>query len=171
MDLKTLIRTIPDFPEEGVLFRDITPVLQDSEGLKAAINQMQDCFKDIDFDLIVGPESRGFIFGVPLAYNLNKGFIPVRKKGKLPYNTIQKEYALEYGTAIVEMHIDAIKPGQKIVVVDDLLATGGTSKAIVDLVEEAGGEIIKLIYLIELKALKGREVLKGYNVESIIKYW
>ncbi|NLJ88851.1 MAG: adenine phosphoribosyltransferase [Epulopiscium sp.] len=170
MDLKTLIRTIPDFPEEGVLFRDITPVLQDSEGLKAAINQMQDCFKDIDFDLIVGPESRGFIFGVPLAYNLNKGFIPVRKKGKLPYNTIQKEYALEYGTAIVEMHIDAIKPGQKIVVVDDLLATGGTSKAIVDLVEEAGGEIIKLIYLIELKALKGREVLKGYNVESIIKY-
>jgi adenine phosphoribosyltransferase len=170
MDLKTLIRTIPNFPEEGVLFRDITPVLQDSEGLKAAINQMQDCFKDIDFDLIVGPESRGFIFGVPLAYNLNKGFIPVRKKGKLPYNTIQKEYALEYGTAIVEMHIDAIKPGQKIVVVDDLLATGGTSKAIVDLVEEAGGEIIKLIYLIELKALKGREVLKGYNVESIIKY-
>ncbi|HOA80371.1 MAG TPA: adenine phosphoribosyltransferase [Defluviitaleaceae bacterium] len=170
MDLKTLIRTIPDFPEEGVLFRDITPVLQDSEGLKAAINQMQDCFKDIDFDLIVGPESRGFIFGVPLAYNLNKGFIPVRKKGKLPYNTIPKEYALEYGTAIVEMHIDAIKPGQKIVVVDDLLATGGTSKAIVDLVEEAGGEIIKLIYLIELKALKGREVLKGYNVESIIKY-
>ncbi|HOQ16084.1 MAG TPA: adenine phosphoribosyltransferase [Defluviitaleaceae bacterium] len=170
MDFKSLIRTIPDFPEEGVLFRDITPVLQNREGLKAAIDQMQACIKDIEFDLIVGPESRGFIFGVPLAYNLNKGFIPVRKKGKLPYKTLQKEYALEYGTAIVEMHVDAIQPGQKIVIVDDLLATGGTSKAIVDLVKEAGGEVVKLVYLIELEALKGREALKGYNVESIIKY-
>lgn len=170
MDLNLLIRDVLNFPQEGVVFKDITPILQDSEGLKASVNQMQNRLKEIDFDLIVGPESRGFIFGVPLAYNMNKGFIPVRKKGKLPYKTIQKEYALEYGTATIEMHIDAIKPGQKVAIVDDLLATGGTSKAIIDLIEEAGGKVIKLVYLIELEFLKGRELLEGYDVESIIKY-
>ncbi|NLK21104.1 MAG: adenine phosphoribosyltransferase [Epulopiscium sp.] len=170
MDLKFLVRDVLDFPKEGILFKDITTVLQDSAGLKDSIDQMGDRLKGVDFDLIIGPESRGFIFGVPLAYNMDKGFIPIRKKGKLPYKTIGKEYALEYGTATIEMHIDAIKPGQKVVIVDDLLATGGTSRAIIDLIEGVGGEIVKLVYLIELESLKGRQILEGYNVESIIKY-
>jgi len=170
MDLKQIVRDVLDFPKEGIIFRDITPVLQSPEALKESIDQMMDKLDGVDFDLVVGPESRGFIFGVPLAYNMNKGFIPVRKKGKLPYKTVEKEYDLEYGTASIEMHIDAIQPGQKVVIIDDLLATGGTSKAIIDLIEQVGGKVVKLVYLIELEFLKGRDALKDYSVESIIKY-
>ena len=170
MELKSLIRNVQDFPIEGIVFRDITTVLQDPKGLKLAIDEMQEQLKDVDFDYIVGPESRGFIFGVPLSYNMQKGFIPVRKKGKLPYKTKSKEYDLEYGTATIEMHIDAISPGQKVVIIDDLLATGGTTKAIIDLVEEMGGEVVKLVFLIELDFLNGREKINGYNISSIINY-
>ncbi|MCT4687593.1 adenine phosphoribosyltransferase [Vallitalea sp.] len=168
MDLKTLIREVPDFPKEGILFYDITTILQNPEGLKASIDQIQAKLEGIEFDYIIGPESRGFIFGVPVAYNMGKGFLPIRKAGKLPYKTKSKEYALEYGTATIEMHIDAIKPGDKVVIIDDLLATGGTSKATVELIESLGGEVVKLVYLIELDFLKGRDKLKNYDVDSII---
>ncbi len=170
MDLKKVIRDIPDFPQQGILFRDITTVLHDSEALKDSIDQMAEKMESKDYDIIAGPESRGFIFGVPLAYKLSKGFIPIRKKGKLPAETISKEYALEYGTAVIEMHKDAITKGQKVYIVDDLLATGGTAKAIAEMVEEAGGIIVGFVFLIELEALGGREVLKDYNVDSIIVY-
>jgi adenine phosphoribosyltransferase len=170
MDLRTLVRDVPNFPKEGIIFKDITTILQDPEGLKEAINQMQEPLEGIEFDYVIGPESRGFIFGVPIAYNTNKGFIPVRKAGKLPYTTKSKEYALEYGTAEIEMHIDSIKKGDKVVIIDDLLATGGTSKAMVELIEELGGEVVKLVYLIELEFLEGRKLLEGYNTQSIIKY-
>lgn len=168
--LEEYIRSIPDFPEEGIVFRDVTSVLQDKDGLRMSIDQMQASLKDLDFDVIVGPESRGFIFGVPIAYNLNKAFVPVRKKGKLPCETIEAEYALEYGTATIEMHKDSIKPGDKVVIVDDLIATGGTIEAITKLIESLGGEVVKIIFLIELEGLKGRDKLKGYNVDAIIKY-
>jgi len=168
--LEEYVRSIPDFPEEGIIFRDITTVLQDRDGLKLSIEAMQDLLKDVDFDVVVGPESRGFIFGVPIAYNLNKGFVPVRKKGKLPCETIEKEYALEYGTATIEMHKDSIKPGQKVVIIDDLIATGGTIEAIVELIEQLGGEVVKAIFLMELEGLNGREKLKGYDVDAVIKY-
>lgn len=168
--LEEYVRSIPDFPEEGIIFRDITSVLQDRDGLKMSIEQMQDLLKDVDFDVVVGPESRGFIFGVPIAYNLHKGFVPVRKKGKLPCETIEKEYALEYGTAVIEMHKDSIKPGQKVVIIDDLIATGGTIEAIVELIEQLGGEVVKIIFLMELEGLNGREKLKGYDVDAVIKY-
>lgn len=170
MDIKALIRDVQDFPKEGIIFKDITTVLKDKDGLKAAVDLMQASLNDIDFDYVVGPESRGFIFGVPVAYNMNKGFIPVRKSGKLPYQTKSKEYALEYGTASIEMHVDAIQPGDKVVIVDDLLATGGTSKAMIELIESLGGKVVKLVYLIELEFLNGREVLGTYNVDSIVKY-
>lgn len=168
--LEEYVRSIPDFPEEGIVFRDITSILQDKDGLRLAIDQMQDQVKDLDFDLVLGAESRGFIFGVPIAYNLNKAFVPVRKKGKLPCETIEMEYDLEYGSAIIEMHKDAVKPGQKVVIIDDLIATGGTIDAIIKIVEALGGEVVKIVFLIELEGLKGRDKLKGYNVESIIKY-
>lgn len=168
--LEDYVRSIPDFPEEGIIFRDITSVLQDRDGLKMSIEQMQDLLKDVDFDVVVGPESRGFIFGVPIAYNMHKGFVPVRKKGKLPCETIEKEYALEYGTATIEMHKDSIKPGQKVVIIDDLIATGGTIEAIIELIEQLGGEVVKVIFLMELEGLKGRDKLKGYNVDAVIKY-
>lgn len=168
--LEEYVRSIPDFPEEGIIFRDITSVLQEPDGLKMSIEQMQDLLKDVDFDVVVGPESRGFIFGVPIAYNLHKGFVPVRKKGKLPCETIEKEYALEYGTATIEMHKDSIKPGQKVVIIDDLIATGGTIEAIIELIEQLGGEVVKVIFLMELEGLKGRDKLKGYNVDAVIKY-
>ncbi len=164
------IRSIPDFPEEGIIFRDITSVLQHPDGLKLAIDEMDECLKDVDFDVVVGPESRGFIFGVPVAYNNNKGFVPIRKKGKLPCETISEEYALEYGTATLEVHKDAIKPGQKVVIIDDLIATGGTTEAIIKLVERLGGKVAKIVFLIELEGLKGRDKLKGYNVASVVKY-
>lgn len=170
MDLKAAIRTIPDYPEEGILFRDITTLLKDVEAMEEAIVQMQKNLDGVSFDLILGPESRGFIFGMVLAYNLKKGFIPVRKKGKLPAEVISKEYTLEYGTATIEIHKDAIQPGQKVVIVDDLLATGGTARAIVEMVESIGAEVVALDFLIELDDLKGRDVLEGYKVESVIHY-
>lgn len=170
MDLYTLIRDVENFPKEGILFRDITPLLQDAKGLQESIDRMAEEVKDVDFDIVIGPESRGFIFGVPLAYKLQKGFVPVRKPGKLPYETIGQSYDLEYGSNTIEMHVDAIKPGQKVVIADDLLATGGTTKAIVELVEKLGGEVVKIVYLIELEGLNGRELLEGQNIVSLLKY-
>jgi len=168
--LEEYVRSIPDFPEEGIIFRDVTSVLQDADGLHMAIEQMQACLDGVEFDLVLGPESRGFIFGVPVAYALHKGFVPVRKKGKLPCETISMEYDLEYGSAVVEMHKDSIQPGQKVVIVDDLIATGGTIEAITKLVEELGGEVVKIVFLMELEGLNGRTKLAGYNVDSVIKY-
>lgn len=168
--LEEYVRSIPDFPEEGIIFRDITSVLQDKDSLKMAIDEIQKNLEGVDFDLVLGPESRGFIFGVPIAYNMNKGFIPVRKKGKLPCETVSMEYDLEYGTAVIEMHKDAIKPGQKVVIVDDLIATGGTIEAITKLVESLGGEVVKIVFLMELKGLQGRDKLKDYDVASVISY-
>ena len=170
MDLKNIVRNISDFPAPGVLFRDITTVLRDPEALRFSIDQMAALLHGDAFDKILGPESRGFIFGVPLAYNLGKGFIPVRKAGKLPHATLRQEYALEYGTATVEIHRDAIKPGQRIVVVDDLLATGGTAKAIAELVKSLGGVISSYVFLIELTALNGRDALREYPVRSVLQY-
>jgi adenine phosphoribosyltransferase len=170
MDLRDKIRNIQDFPQEGVLFRDITTLLKDAEGMKEAIDQMTAKLEGVDFDLVLGPESRGFIFGMPVAYNMGKGFVPVRKAGKLPAEVVSKEYALEYGTATIEMHKDAIQPGQKVVIVDDLMATGGTAKAIVEMVEEMGGEVAAVLFLIELDFLEGRKVLPDYRIESIIHY-
>ena len=169
-ELKDYVVSIPDFPEPGIVFRDITSVIQDPDGLKLSIDQMQSYLEGLDFDLIVGPESRGFIFGMPLAYNLNKGFIPVRKKGKLPRETISETYDLEYGSATIEVHKDAIKPGQKVVIIDDLLATGGTMEAIVKLVERLGGEVVKIVFLLELAGLYGRSKLDGYDVDSAMIY-
>ena len=168
--LKNKIRSIENFPEEGVIFRDITTLLKDAEGMKAAIDEMTKKLEGLDFDIILGPESRGFIFGMPVAYNMGKGFVPVRKKGKLPAEVVSKEYALEYGTATIEMHKDAIQPGQKVVIVDDLMATGGTAKAIVEMVEEMGAEVAAMLFLIELDFLEGRKVLPGYRIESVIHY-
>lgn len=168
--LEEYVRSIPDFPEEGIIFRDVTSILQDKDGLKLAIDKMQECLQGVDFDLVLGPESRGFIFGVPIAYNLNKAFVPVRKKGKLPCETVEMEYNLEYGTSTIEMHKDAILPRQKVVIIDDLIATGGTIEAITKLVELLGGEIVKIVFLMELEGLKGREKLEKYSVDSIIRY-
>ena len=168
--LEEYVRSIPDFPEPGIIFRDITTILQDPDGLHLAIQSMQDKLKDTEFDVVVGTESRGFIFGVPIAYNLHKAFVPVRKKGKLPCETVSMEYDLEYGSAVIEMHKDSIKPGQKVVLVDDLVATGGTIEAAIKLVEELGGEVVKVVVLMELAGLKGRERLKGYEVESVLCY-
>lgn len=170
MDLKGLIRDVADFPKEGIIFKDITTVLQDPEGLKLAVDQMQDVLKDVDFDVVVGPESRGFIFGVPIAYNTGRGFVPIRKAGKLPYKTEKVEYDLEYGSAAIEMHVDSIKPGDKVVIIDDLLATGGTTSAMLELIEKLGGQVVKLVYLIELEFLKGRDIIGDYDITSIIKY-
>lgn len=170
MTIKERIRTIPDFPEKGVMFRDITTLLQDADGLQEAVDAMQKPLEGVEMDVIVGPESRGFIFGMPLAYNLHKGFVLIRKPGKLPYQTISKDYGLEYGHSTIEMHVDAVKPGQKVVIVDDLLATGGTAKAMIELIEEVGGKVEALCFLIELEDLKGREVLAGYPVYSVMKY-
>lgn len=168
--LEEYVRSIPDFPEPGIIFHDITTILQDPDGLHLAIQSMQDKLKDTEFDVVVGTESRGFIFGVPIAYNLHKAFVPVRKKGKLPCETVSMEYDLEYGSAVIEMHKDSIKPGQKVVLVDDLVATGGTIEAAIKLVEELGGEVVKVVFLMELAGLKGRERLKGYEVESVLCY-
>ena len=164
------VRSIPDFPEKGIIFRDITTVLKDPDGLKLAVDGIQKSLEGVDFDVVVGPESRGFIFGVPIAYNLHKGFVPVRKKGKLPCETISKEYDLEYGSAVIEMHKDSIKPGQKVVIIDDLIATGGTIEAIIDLVKELGGEVVKICFVMELAGLKGRERLAGYDISSVVVY-
>lgn len=168
--LEDYVVSIPDFPEPGIIFRDVTTILQDRDGLHLAIDQLIEMLKGIDFDLVVGPESRGFIFGVPVAYILHKGFVPVRKKGKLPCETISAEYELEYGKAVVEMHRDSIKPGQKVVIVDDLIATGGTIEAIARMVEQLGGQVVKICFVMELAGLEGRKKLSGYLVDSIITY-
>ena len=170
-NIEQYIRSIPDFPEEGIIFRDITSVLEDSESLKLSVDLMQEKIKDIEFDVVVGPESRGFIFGMPIAYNLGKPFAPVRKKGKLPCETISEEYDLEYGSAVIEMHKTSIKPGQKVVIVDDLIATGGTIEAIIKLVERLGGQVVAAVFLIELAGLNGRDKLKKIdNIQSVICY-
>ncbi len=168
--IEEYVRSIPDFPEKGIIFRDVTSVLQDADGLALAIDLMQEKLKGVDFDLVVGPESRGFIFGVPIAYNLHKPFIPIRKKGKLPCETVSIQYELEYGTAELEIHRDAICPGQRVVIIDDLIATGGTNEAMVKLIEGLGGKVVKTVFLMELAGLKGREKLKGYDVEAVIAY-
>ena len=168
--IEDYVVSIPDFPEPGIIFRDVTSVLQDAEGLHLAIDLMQEKLEGLDFDVVVGPESRGFIFGVPIAYNLHKPFIPIRKKGKLPCETVSVEYELEYGTATIEMHKDAIKPGQKVVIIDDLIATGGTNEAMVKMIESLGGEVVKAVFLMELAGLKGREQLSQYDVSSLIIY-
>lgn len=168
--LEDYVISIPDFPEPGVMFRDVTGILQDAEGLKLSIDALQELLEGIAFDVIAGTESRGFIFGVPLAYNLHKPFIPIRKKGKLPRETVSCTYDLEYGSATIEMHKDAVKPGQKVVLVDDLIATGGTIEACAKMIEQEGGEVVKIIFLMELAGLKGREKLKKYDVASVICY-
>ena len=164
------IRTIPNFPEEGIMFRDVTSVIQDADGLQLAIDEMVRLLDGVECDVIAGTESRGFVFGMPIAYLLKKPFVMVRKAGKLPCETVSKTYDLEYGTATIEMHKDAIKPGQKVVLVDDLIATGGTMKAAAELVEELGGEVVKFLFLLELKGLNGRDALAGYDVASVVAY-
>lgn len=168
--LEEYVRSIPDFPQEGIIFRDVTSVLQDADGLHLAIDAMQDKIKDWDYDVVVGAESRGFIFGAPIAYNNHKPFVLIRKKGKLPCETVEMEYDLEYGKATIEMHKDSIKPGQKVLIVDDLIATGGTTEAMIKLIESLGGEVTGLLFLMELAGLKGRERLKNYRMESAIIY-
>lgn len=162
--------SIPDFPEPGIIFRDVTSVIQDADGLQLAIDEMQKLLDGVEFDVLVGAESRGFIFGMPIAYNLKKPFALVRKKGKLPRETIEMSYDLEYGSATIEMHKDAIKPGQKVVIVDDLIATGGTIEAAAKLVEQLGGEVVKIIFLMELAGLEGRKKLEKYDVASVVCY-
>ncbi|KAI4452657.1 Adenine phosphoribosyltransferase [Eubacterium plexicaudatum ASF492] len=168
--MEEYVRAIPDFPEPGIIFRDVTSVLQDPDGLKLAIDSMIQLLDGVEFDVIAGTESRGFMFGVPIAYQLGKAFVPVRKKGKLPCETISAKYDLEYGSAEIEMHKDAIKPGQKVVLVDDLIATGGTLAASVELIERLGGTVTKVVLLMELAGLKGRDKLAGYEVASVITY-
>lgn len=168
--LKSTIRTIKDYPKEGINFRDITTILQDKDTFKIAIDLMKKEIKNLDVDIIVGPEARGIMFASPLAYATNKGYVPVRKKGKLPSKTIQEEYDLEYGTDILEIHEDAIKKGQNVVIVDDLMATGGTMQAIINLVERLGGNVIKILCLVDLKDLKGRDKFKNYNYSYILEF-
>jgi adenine phosphoribosyltransferase len=168
--LEDYVVTIPDFPEPGIMFRDITSVIHDPNGLKLAVDGLAGLLEDVDFDLVIGPESRGFIFGVPVAYLRGKGFVPVRKKGKLPRETVSQKYDLEYGQAEVEMHKDAVKPGQKVIIVDDLIATGGSADAAAKLVEQLGGIVVKMVFVMELAGLEGRKKLAGYNVDSLIVY-
>lgn len=168
--LEDWVRDIPDFPQKGVLFKDITPLLQDGAAFRAAVDRLAAHYAGAGIEAVVGVESRGFIFGAPLAYQLNCGFIPVRKFGKLPYQTVSVEYALEYGTNVVEIHTDAIKPGQRVLIVDDLLATGGTVMAAIELVEKLKGNIAGIAFLVELTFLKGREQLQGHDVFALIKY-
>lgn len=168
--LEDYVRCIPDFPEEGIMFRDVTSVLQDADGLHLAIDTMQGLIGDLDYDVVVGPESRGFIFGMPIAYNCHKPFVLIRKKGKLPCETVSMEYDLEYGKAVIEIHKDAIRPGQRVLIVDDLIATGGTTQAMVKLVESLGGQVVGIVVLMELEGLKGREKVAGYRLESAIRY-
>lgn len=170
MELKNYIASIPDFPKQGILFRDMTPLLQNNEALTYALDKMAEFAKELNADVIVGPEARGFIFGTPVAYKLNIGFVPVRKPGKLPRKTVEFKYDLEYGTNTLCIHEDAIKKGQKVVIIDDLLATGGTVEAAVKLIEKLGGTVVGLAFLMELDDLNGREKLKGYKVESLLHY-
>src|SRR3989344_5564718 len=168
--LKDMIRTIPDFPKKGIMFRDITTILQNKEGFAYVIDKFYERYKNKDIDVVVGIESRGFIFGAALAYKLGCSFVPVRKEGKLPHHTMREEYALEYGNAAVEMHKDSIARGQRVLIVDDLIATGGTCAAAISLVKKLGGEIVECAFVVELKGLKGREKLKGYRAFSLVKF-
>lgn len=169
-ELKDYVTSIPDFPEPGIIFRDITTIIEDPDGLRLAIDMLTEDLKDVEFDAIAGLESRGFIFGMPVAYNMHKGFITIRKKGKLPRETVSMKYDLEYGSAEIEVHKDAITPGMKVVVVDDLIATGGTVEAACKLIEKLGGEVVRISFVMELAGLKGREKLSKYNVYSAICY-
>jgi adenine phosphoribosyltransferase len=171
-NLESYVRSIPDFPEPGIIFRDVTSILQDKDGLKMAIDQMQQLLDGLDFDIIVGPESRGFIFGVPIAYNLNKAFIPIRKKGKLPCKTISMDYDLEYGKDRVEIHIDALEKGERVLLVDDLIATGGTAFAGIKLLERAGAQVIGCSFVIDLPELGGADKLRaiGKPVTALVAF-
>ena len=168
--LEEYVLSIPDFPEEGIIFRDVTSVLQDADGLQLAIDTMQDKIKNLEYDVVAGPESRGFIFGTPIAYNNKKPFVLFRKAGKLPRETVSVSYDLEYGKATIEMHKDSIKPGQRVLIVDDLIATGGTTEAMIKLIESLGGVVVGVVVLIDLAGLKGREKLGDYRLESAICY-
>ena len=168
--LEEYVLSIPDFPEEGIIFRDVTSVLQDADGLQLAVDTMQEKVRDLDYDVVVGPESRGFIFGTPIAYNNKKPFVLIRKAGKLPRETVSISYDLEYGQATIEMHKDSIRPGQKVLIVDDLIATGGTTEAMIKLVESLGGQVVGVVVLMELAGLKGREKIAGYRLDSAICY-
>lgn len=164
------VTSIPDFPKPGIIFRDVTSVLCHKEGLQAAIDEMQAELDGVDFDVVAGLESRGFVLGTPIAYNLHKPFVMVRKKGKLPRATVEASYDLEYGSATIEMHKDDVKPGDRVVLIDDLIATGGTLQAAANLVEQCGGKVVKIVCLMELAGLHGRDKLKGYDVSSVIVY-
>lgn len=168
--IEDYVISIPDFPEPGIIFRDITGILRDADGLKLSIDKIQEMLEGVEFDAVLGLESRGFIFGMPIAYNLHKVFIPVRKKGKLPRETVSAKYDLEYGTAEIEIHKEDLRPGMKVVIIDDLIATGGTVEAAVKLAESLGAEVVKIAFVMELAGLKGRERLAGYDVESVITY-
>lgn len=168
--IEDYVISIPDFPEPGIIFRDITGILRDADGLKLSIDKIQEMLEGVEFDAVLGLESRGFIFGMPIAYNLHKAFIPVRKKGKLPRETVSAKYDLEYGTAEIEIHKEDLRPGMKVVIIDDLIATGGTVEATVKLAESLGAEVVKIAFVMELAGLKGRERLAGYDVESVITY-
>ncbi|MCI5536613.1 MAG: adenine phosphoribosyltransferase [Lentihominibacter sp.] len=168
--VKDYVTDIPDFPEPGIIFRDITSVIGDADGLKLAVDEMQAMLDGVKFDAIAGLESRGFLFGMPIAYNLGKPFIPVRKKGKLPRETVSASYELEYGTAEIEVHKDDVKPGMRVVLIDDLIATGGTLCAAAQLFEQLGASIAKIVCLLELKGLDGRSRLEGYPVDTVIAY-
>ena len=168
--IEDYVISIPDFPEPGIIFRDITGILRDADGLKLSIDKIQEMLEGVEFDAVLGLESRGFIFGMPIAYNLHKAFIPVRKKGKLPRETVSAKYDLENGTAEIEIHKEDLRPGMKVVIIDDLIATGGTVEAAVKLAESLGAEVVKIAFVMELAGLKGRERLAGYDVESVITY-
>ena len=169
-DLRAKIREVPDFPKPGILFYDITTLLKDPDAFRQVIDRMADQVKDSSVDLVVGMESRGFIFSAPLAYQLHAGFVPVRKLGKLPAETIEVEYDLEYGTATLEIHKDAIQPGQRVLIVDDLLATGGTVQGTIELVQRLGGEIAGLSFMVELTGLNGREALGDFQIHTLLTY-
>ncbi len=170
MDLTKLIRSVPDFPTKGILFRDITTLIKDPDAFQEAIDALLDPYLDKDIDIVAAVESRGFVFGAPMAYELGAGFVPIRKPGRLPADKISASYALEYGTNTIEIHKDAIQPGQRVLIVDDLIATGGSAKAAIDLVERLGGKVVGAAFLIELTDLNGAQALKGYDVFSLIKY-
>ena len=169
-EVEKYIKSIPDFPKPGIIFRDVTSVTENPEGMKLAIDEMDKLLDGVDYDVIAGAESRGFIFGAPLAYKNNKGLVLVRKKGKLPRETVEMSYDLEYGQATIEIHKDSIKPGEKVVLVDDLIATGGTTEAAAKLIESLGGIVVKMVFLIELTDLKGRERLSKYDVASVVQF-
>ncbi|MBU5677827.1 adenine phosphoribosyltransferase [Alkaliphilus sp. MSJ-5] len=170
MDLKSKIRVIEDFPKKGISFKDITTLLKDGEAYKYLVRELSDQLKNLNVDVIVGPEARGFLIGTPVAYDLGVGFVPIRKPGKLPAETISYEYELEYGTDLLQIHKDAIRPGQRVAILDDLLATGGTVLATAKLIEQLGGQVVSINFLIELNFLQGRDVLQDYEVHSLVQY-